>query len=128
MEFGRVSERDVKFIDHSLPADGRITSQTLPGVPAKNGCKFFVGCAKWGRKEWKNSLFPKGTKERDFLNEYAHHFDSIELNACFYSIPSPYEMTKWKEQVNASGNNNFLFFPKMSRSISHIKRLIDCGD
>jgi uncharacterized protein YecE (DUF72 family) len=128
MEFGRVAESEVKFVDHSLPPDGRITGKTLPGVSASGGCRFYVGCAKWGRKEWKRTLFPKGTKERDFLTEYARHFDSIELNACFYSIPSPYEMHKWKQQVDASGNKNFRFFPKISRSISHIKRLVDCGD
>ncbi|MFI5452231.1 DUF72 domain-containing protein [Pedobacter sp. UC225_61] len=126
MEFGRVATTDVKFVDHSLPPDGRITVKTLPGRPAEGGCKFHLGCAKWGRKEWKRTLYPKGTRESDFLQEYARHFDHIELNACFYSLPSPHEMKRWKEQVDASGNTDFTFVPKMSRSISHIKRLVDC--
>lgn len=126
MEFGRVADFDVKHVDHSLPPDGRITGKTLSGVPAAGGCKFHVGCAKWGRKEWKGHLFPKGTKEVEFLTEYAKHFDSIELNACFYNIPSPSEIQRWKERSEASGNKNFMFFPKISRSISHIKRLVDC--
>ncbi|RZK60224.1 MAG: DUF72 domain-containing protein [Pedobacter sp.] len=105
-----------------------MTAKTLPGKPAANGCKFHVGCSKWGRKEWKGMLYPKGTKENEFLQEYARHFDHIELNSCFYSLPSPYEMKRWKEQVDASGNKNFTFVPKISRSISHIKRLVDCKD
>ena len=126
MEFGRAEPSAIRAIDFSLPADGRITKISLAGKPSSNGCKFHVGLAKWGRKEWVKNFYPAKTKERDFLTEYAKRIDSIELNAAFYSIPSPEGVRRWKENVNASGNKNFLFFPKVSRSISHIKRLEDC--
>ncbi len=128
MEFGRLAKKEVQYVDHSLPDDGRITSLTLPGSPAANSCEFYVGCAKWGRKEWKGLLYPKGTKGSDFLTQYARHFDSLELNACFFTIPSVSEIKRLKEQVDASGNENFLFFPKISRNISHVNRLVNSGD
>ena len=127
MEFGRAEPSAIRYIDFSLPADGRITSRTLPGDPSPSGCQFHVGLAKWGRKEWVGDFYPPNTRERDFLTEYAKRVDSIELNAAFYSIPEPRSVRRWKEQVDGSGNKNFLFFPKVSRSISHIHRLKDCG-
>ena len=33
-------------------------------------------------------IYPAKTKEADFLDQYVKHFNSIELNAVFYSIPN----------------------------------------
>lgn len=120
MEFGRVETSEISKIDFALPADGEQTQLTLKGRPAK-APKFFVGCAKWGRKEWVNLIYPPKTKEKDFLNEYVKHFNSIELNAVFYGIPKEEQILKWKEI--ADQRDDFLFCPKFSRGITHIKRL-----
>lgn len=125
MEFGKVSPAEVSAIDFTLPPDGEQTKLSLAHQQvAKPG--FYVGCAKWGRKEWKELIYPKKTKEADFLAEYVKHFNSIELNAVFYSIPKEEQILKWKEIVDAnSPSGNFIFCPKFSRSITHIKRLKD---
>ncbi|MDQ8051462.1 MAG: DUF72 domain-containing protein [Pedobacter sp.] len=125
MEFGRVTPEEVPTIDFTLPPDGVQTKLTLDNLPAVAG-DFFVGCAKWGRKEWKELIYPKKTKEADFLGEYVKHFNSIELNAVFYSVPKEDQILKWRETVTAnSPTGNFIFCPKFSRSITHIKRLKD---
>jgi uncharacterized protein YecE (DUF72 family) len=126
MEFGRVVPIEVSLIDHSLPANGGIVDQVFSGQRAEEGCKFFVGCSKWGRKEWTGHLYPEKAKERDFLTHYAKYFDSIELNATFFSLPERDRMEKWLDQVKQSGNTDFLFVPRISRTISHIKRLREC--
>jgi uncharacterized protein YecE (DUF72 family) len=120
MEFGRVENSEINKIDFSLPADGEQTKLTLKGKPVKDA-RFFVGCAKWGRKEWVNLIYPPKTKEKDFLGEYVKHFNSIELNAVFYGIPKEDQILKWKEM--ADQRDDFLFCPKFSRAITHIKRL-----
>ncbi|WP_461790928.1 DUF72 domain-containing protein [Pedobacter sp.] len=120
MEFGRVETSEINKIDFALPADGEQTKLTLKGKAAKDP-KFFVGCAKWGRKEWVNLIYPPKTKEKDFLGEYVKHFNSIELNAVFYGIPKEDQILKWKEM--ADQRDDFLFCPKFSRAITHIKRL-----
>ncbi len=120
MEFGRVETSEINKIDFTLPADGEQTKLTLKGK-AINDPKFFVGCAKWGRKEWVNLIYPPKTKEKDFLGEYVKHFNSIELNAVFYGIPKEDQILKWKEM--ADQRDDFLFCPKFSRAITHIKRL-----
>lgn len=120
MEFGRVEPNEINSIDFKLPADGEITELTLAGKEVENP-KFFVGCAKWGRKEWINLIYPPKTKEKDFLGEYVKHFNSIELNAVFYGIPKEEQIIKWREM--ADQREDFLFCPKFSRAITHIKRL-----
>ncbi len=125
MEFGRVAETEVPKIDFTLPPDGEQTKLTLNSLKPVNKPEFFVGCAKWGRKEWKELIYPKKTKESDFLGEYVKHFNSIELNAVFYSIPKEDQILKWKEMVDANAGGDFIFCPKFSRTITHIKRLND---
>ncbi|NQX52933.1 DUF72 domain-containing protein [Pedobacter panaciterrae] len=125
MDFGKVTDSQIKDVDFTLPKDGIQTSKTLSkGKPVKNP-EFYVGCAKWGRKEWLNMIYPSKTKEADFLDQYVKHFNSIELNAVFYSIPNAELIKKWKAKAEDNSNNSFIFCPKFSRTISHIKRLKD---
>ena len=126
MEFGRVEPSEIKEIDFTLPKDGEQTALTLK--PFKLTSKlaetqFYVGCAKWGRKEWVGLIYPEKTKEKDFLNSYVKHFNSIELNAVFYSIPKEDQILKWKAMAEENMNKDFIFCPKFSRTITHIKRL-----
>ncbi|RZK52402.1 MAG: DUF72 domain-containing protein [Pedobacter sp.] len=124
MEFGRIAPEEIATTDFTLPPDGKQTKIILDGKKAKDPL-FYVGCAKWGRKEWKELIYPKKTKEADFLGEYVKHFNSIELNAVFYSIPKEEQILKWKETVDANVKGDFIFCPKFSRTITHIKRLKD---
>jgi len=121
MEFGRVTPEELPLVDFTLPPDPALTSDTLRA--AKNGqqVQVYVGCAKWGRKEWLGKIYPPKTKDANFLDEYVKHFDSIELNATFYQVYGPATIAKWKEKADA--NPNFKFCPKFSQSISHIRRL-----
>ncbi|MEJ5996331.1 DUF72 domain-containing protein [Pedobacter sp. Du54] len=123
MEFGRVEPSEIKEIDFSLPKDGHQTAITFKSLKATQKREFYVGCAKWGRKEWVGLIYPPKTKEKDFLGAYVKHFNSIELNAVFYNIPKEEQILKWKEMTEANTSKNFIFCPKFSRSITHIKRL-----
>lgn len=126
MDFGKVLPSEIPGIDFTLPPDGQQTQKTLNGLAKATKPEFYVGASKWGRKEWLGVLYPIKTKEADFLCEYAKIFDSIELNAVFYSIPSADIVERFRRKVEDAGNPNFKFFPKFSRTISHIKRLEEC--
>jgi uncharacterized protein YecE (DUF72 family) len=73
-----------------------------------------VGCAKWGRKEWIGKIYAKGTSEKDFLKLYVDHFNSIELNATGYKIPTFEQAKVWADKAK---NKDFLFCPKLVRFI-----------
>ncbi|MGC1244074.1 MAG: DUF72 domain-containing protein [Chryseosolibacter sp.] len=118
MEFGKISAEELDRINFDLPADRPETVRILGGKKTEN-LSVFVGCAKWGRKDWIGKIYPRGTKEDDFLPLYGKHFNSIELNATFYKIPSFKQAQEWSSKVG----KNFLFTPKISNSISHIHRL-----
>ncbi len=112
MKFGNIENPEL--VDFTLPDDHPDTSGVL-----KKGSRLktvFVGCAKWNRQDLKN-FYPRGIK--DELTYYSSQFNSIELNATFYNHFSKEQMLKWVEKTP----DDFKFFPKVHRIVSHIKRL-----
>lgn len=124
MQFGRVDPAILNDIDFKLPAEPAFNKAVLPGkATARPG--FRLGCTSWNRKEWVGNVFPKGTKEKDFLTQYARVYNSIELNATHYRIYPPATIRKWKEKV---AGQDFLFCPKIPQSISHYSNLVNAMD
>jgi uncharacterized protein YecE (DUF72 family) len=119
MEFGRVPEDELNSVDFNLPKEPLFNKQILPGKKNKNA-KVYVGCAKWGRPEWVGKIYPEKTKEKDFLQHYVEHYNSIELNATHYKIYGATAIEKWKEKANGK---DFLFCPKMYKGITHFGKL-----
>lgn len=119
MIFGKVDNPE--SIDFALPADHDGTKKVLDGSGKDNSrLNVYVGCAKWNRKDLKG-FYPRGTK--DELTYYATQFNCIELNATFYNIPGIQQVLTWKNKTP----EDFKFFPKITNSISHYKRLKDVG-
>ena len=115
MEFGRVAPALLETIDFTLPKEPASNKLVLSGD--KNAdAKIYIGCAKWGRKEWIGKLYPKGTKDIDFLKQYVKHYNSIELNATHYKIYGKEAIEKWA--AFAKGQD-FKFCPKVPQLISH---------
>jgi uncharacterized protein YecE (DUF72 family) len=119
MEFGRVPATQLDEIDFSLPAEPAFNQKVLRGKPYQHP-EVRVGCAKWGRKEWVGKLYPKGTKEAQFLDQYVKHYNSIELNATHYQVYGPAQIMKWGEKA---AGRDFKFSPKIVNSISHYSSL-----
>jgi uncharacterized protein YecE (DUF72 family) len=113
MEFGRLPENQLDKIDFSLPKEPPFNNTILSGNQTAQP-KVYVGCAKWGRKEWVGKIYPKGTPEKDFLKLYIDHFNSIELNATGYKTPSLQQVKTWGEKAEGK---DFLFCPKLVRFI-----------
>ena len=95
MKFGQVE--DPSNIDFTLPKDHQKTSEILKKSTSKN-LEISIGCAKWNKTDLKG-FYPKGTK--DELTYYGTQFNSIELNATFYGMPSPEQVQTWKEKTPA---------------------------
>lgn len=115
MDFGRVPENELNKVDFRLPPEPPINQTVLKGKKAKNP-EVHIGCAKWGRKEWIGKIYPKGTKEKDFLEEYVKHYNSIELNATHYKLYKAADLQKWIDKVK---DKDFKFSPKVYQGISH---------
>lgn len=124
MEFGKVEPSELDSIDHSLPKESAKTKAILKAAKSKTQGNVHFGCAKWGRKEWIGLIYPKGTKEKDFLKEYAKHFNCIELNASFYQIYPEAKVAAWAKETD----KDFIFCPKFYQGITHFRRLKNCDD
>ena len=123
MEFGRVPLADLNNIDFSLPPDPLFNKKILKGKRASKP-KVYVGCAKWGRVEWVGKIYPLKTKEKNFLDQYVQHYNSVELNVTHYKVYGPRGIQKWAAKANGK---DFVFCPKMFQGVTHRGNLNEKG-
>ena len=122
MDFGRIEPENLDAVLFRLPKEPAWNKTVLPGKKGKPGT--YLGCAKWGRKEWVGKLYPPKTKKRDFLRQYIQHYNSIELNATHYKIYGATGIGRWNK---VAGGKDFKFCPKMYKGITHRGNLKDKG-
>lgn len=80
-----------------------------------------VGCSGWNYRDWRGRLYPAGVPARRWLECYAQHFDTVEVNATFYRLATRTAVENWVQQTPG----NFCFAVKASRYLTHVKRLVD---
>jgi uncharacterized protein YecE (DUF72 family) len=83
-----------------------------------------IGCSGWSYKDWKGPFYPREVKDKDRLEYYASRFDTAEINASFYRLPSEAMVEGWARRAP----DGFTFAWKVSRYITHNKKLKDCED
>jgi uncharacterized protein YecE (DUF72 family) len=80
-----------------------------------------IGCSGWNYGHWRERVYPRGCPPARWLGFYAGLFDTVEINNTFYRLPKRDAVARWVEQTP----DEFCFAVKMSRYITHIKRLTD---
>jgi len=85
--------------------------------------KYHIGCSGWHYDHWRVLYYPERLPKPRWLQFYARQFSTVELNNSFYHLPSEKAFATWRE----STPNNFVFAVKVSRFITHIKRLRNLG-
>lgn len=83
-----------------------------------------IGCSGWTYKDWRGPFYPPEIKDRERLEFYATAFDTAEINASFYRLPFEAAVAGWARRVPPG----FVFAWKVSRFITHNKKLRDCAD
>jgi uncharacterized protein YecE (DUF72 family) len=78
-----------------------------------------VGCSGWIYKDWAKRFYPTELAHADKLKYYASFFNTVEINNSFYRLPSEAAFKNWRAQVP----ERFLFAVKLSRFLTHVKRL-----
>lgn len=87
--------------------------------------KLLVGTSGYNYKHWGDGVFyPPELSQRNWLEYYAEHFNTVELNVTFYRLPQTSAFLSWEKRTPA----DFKFALKGSRFITHIKRLKECED
>lgn len=78
-----------------------------------------IGCSGWNYPHWRERVYPKGLPPRRWLEHYATLFDTVEVNNTFYRLPRETAVRGWVQATPPE----FLFAVKMSRYVTHIRRL-----
>jgi uncharacterized protein YecE (DUF72 family) len=82
----------------------------------------YIGCSGFYNNDWKGSLYAEDAKSKDYLTLYSHEFNSVEINSTFYRKPTAKTLLKWAAETP----DDFRFFIKIPKAISHEQRLKDC--
>ncbi|MFH1428197.1 MAG: DUF72 domain-containing protein [Candidatus Margulisiibacteriota bacterium] len=85
---------------------------------------FHIGTSGWSYKDWNGRFYPEDIPERDHLPYYQKNYKTVEINSTFYHLPSEKNVVSWYNNTD----EEFIFAVKASRYITHVKRLIDCGE
>lgn len=73
------------------------------------------GTSGYSYKDWEEVLYPKGTRQSDYLALYAQEFDVAELNFSYYRMP---DAALSRRMVSCTGTD-FLFVIKGHKSLTH---------
>lgn len=85
--------------------------------------KLFIGTSGFSYSHWENNVFySEGLPKKEQLEYFAQNFNSLELNNPFYRLPSEKTFLNWQKRTPP----DFLFAVKVSRFITHIKKLNQC--
>lgn len=82
----------------------------------------YVGCSGWFYWKWAGKFYPEKLPASEWFNHYAAQFDTVEINASFYSWPTVATVRSWLRQ---SDERKFLYTVKVCELITHIKRFED---
>ena len=82
-----------------------------------------VGCSGWFYWHWRGIFYPEGPRPDNWFKHYAANFDTVELNAPFYSWPKDSTVRSWRRNAP----ENFRYSVKVNRLITHEKRLRRTG-
>ena len=85
--------------------------------------RIHIGTSGWVYRHWRESFYPAGVPQTKWLEFYSAHFDTTEINASFYRLPARKTVENWQARVSP----NFYFCPKISRFVTHVKKLNDPG-
>jgi len=79
----------------------------------------FIGCSGYYYDHWKDIFYPQGVPKYKWLEFYANHFNTVEINNTFYRMPDEKTVKNWYVRTPAG----FLFSVKGFRVITHMKKL-----
>jgi uncharacterized protein YecE (DUF72 family) len=83
-----------------------------------------VGTSGWQYADWRGTFYPRDVPQRRWLEYFASHFRTVELNNSFYRLPERASFERWREQTP----DGFIVAVKASRFITHLKRLREPGE
>ncbi len=85
--------------------------------------RLFCGCSGYLYSHWEKVFYPTGTPREKYFDYYTSHFDSIELNSTFYSMPDRESIALLKSRAPA----NFKYFLRCVSQVTHTRDFSTAG-
>jgi uncharacterized protein YecE (DUF72 family) len=83
-----------------------------------------IGCSGWQYRHWRGDFYPAKLPQSRWLEYYAAHFDTVEINNTFYRLPDASTFAAWRKRAP----RGFVYAVKASRYLTHMKKLKDPED
>ena len=80
--------------------------------------EYFLGCSGFYYNHWRGLFYPEKLGKAKWLQYYAEHFNTVELNNTFYRFPSESMLQGWYNKTP----ENFKFTLKANRLITHTRK------
>ena len=93
-----------------------------PGDAPQPG--FYAGTSGWAYPTWKPGFYPAKLPAAKFLEHYASRLNTVEVNYTFRKLCTAPQLQKWLDATPPE----FRFSFKAPQSITHLRRLRECGD
>lgn len=83
--------------------------------------KTYIGCSGFSERLWKGFFYPEDLASKDFLPFYSQYLKAVEINSTFYRKPTQKTLQNWVTVTP----DDFRFFIKIPKTISHLQKLAD---
>lgn len=81
----------------------------------------FIGCSGFTERSWKGFFYPEDLPSREYLSFYSKHLNAVEINSTFYRKPTSKTLEKWFTETE----EDFQFFIKIPKTVTHVKKLVE---
>jgi uncharacterized protein YecE (DUF72 family) len=95
-------------------------SEGDPGDDAPVHPRLHLGTSSFSHPSWVGPFYAAGTKPSDYLAHYGRRYETVEIDATFYRIPSAAQVRSWAAKVP----DGFHIAAKVPQVITHEKLLV----
>jgi len=121
----RVKQRQITILRAEKMHRARLDTEAQGIAPERSSPPpLNIGCSGWFYWHLKGSFYPTQMPTSAWFAHYADHFDTVELNAPFYSWPTLAGVRAWSAQAEG---RDMIYTVKVSELVTHIRKFEDCA-
>jgi uncharacterized protein YecE (DUF72 family) len=119
----RVKQREITLLRAGKMHRARELAEAAGVVPVASAPPALnIGCSGWFYWHLKGTFYPTQMPTKEWFSHYAEHFQTVELNAPFYSWPTLAGVSAWRTQAEG---REMIYTVKVSELVTHIRKFED---
>jgi uncharacterized protein YecE (DUF72 family) len=112
----------MRKLRHKRESENLSPVYTTPAVAEQGAPACHIGCSGWFYWRWRGGFYPQEMPTGEWFGHYAAHFQTVEINASFYSWPTEAAVRTWLKQAP---QEDFVYTVKVNELITHIRKFDD---